>query len=162
MFEGWRHDFPAFFAHVGPRPSPEYSIDRWPNKDGNYEPGNVRWATREEQGSNKSNNRHILLNGAQVTMAKAVSILNVKIGQLDNWLGGFPSSKRMQSLMATVTVEECRGPYTKHPNPRREKLGRMAYENFLHRLPPRGTGWGWESLNKHQRESWMKAVEVTK
>lgn len=49
----WRHDFPAFLAHVGRRPSPQYSIDRYPNNDGNYEPDNVRWATGKEQQANR-------------------------------------------------------------------------------------------------------------
>ena|SRR3990167_225988 len=48
-----RGGFAAFLAHIGPRPSKDHSLDRWPNPDGNYEPGNVRWATREEQAANK-------------------------------------------------------------------------------------------------------------
>jgi hypothetical protein len=45
--------FEQFLAEVGLRPSPEHSLDRWPNNDGNYEPGNVRWATKEQQVSNR-------------------------------------------------------------------------------------------------------------
>lgn len=44
----WRNSFERFFADVGPKPSPELTFDRI-NNDGNYEPGNVRWATRTEQ-----------------------------------------------------------------------------------------------------------------
>ena len=49
----WLHDFEAFAAHVGPRPSPAHSIDRYPDKDGPYAPGNVRWATGVEQQRNR-------------------------------------------------------------------------------------------------------------
>jgi hypothetical protein len=48
----WINDYPAFLAHIGRRPSPEHSIDRIDN-DGNYEPGNVRWATPKEQRNNQ-------------------------------------------------------------------------------------------------------------
>jgi hypothetical protein len=50
--EEWRNDFAAFFAHVGLRPSPKHSIERVCN-DGDYEPGNVRWATAQEQARNR-------------------------------------------------------------------------------------------------------------
>jgi hypothetical protein len=52
--EEWRQSFQAFYAYVGPKPSPTHSIDRYPNKDGHYEPGNVRWATPQEQGRNRN------------------------------------------------------------------------------------------------------------
>lgn len=45
-------NFDEFLAHVGLKPSPEYSLDRIDN-DGHYEVGNLRWATLEEQLSNR-------------------------------------------------------------------------------------------------------------
>jgi hypothetical protein len=56
----WRNDPWAFaediLREIGPRPAGKdehgralYSLDRWPDNDGNYEPGNVRWGTRSEQ-----------------------------------------------------------------------------------------------------------------
>lgn len=47
----WRNSFEAFITDVGKRPGPGYSIDRKDN-DGDYAPGNVRWATRVEQMNN--------------------------------------------------------------------------------------------------------------
>jgi hypothetical protein len=45
--------FEEFFAEVGLRPSPSHSIDRYPNSEGHYQPGNVRWATKTEQRVNQ-------------------------------------------------------------------------------------------------------------
>lgn len=53
----WVKDFMAFFTYVGPRPTPQHSLDRYPNKEGNYEPGNVRWATKQEQSANRGPHR---------------------------------------------------------------------------------------------------------
>jgi hypothetical protein len=52
--EEWQTDFWAFLAHVGLKPSPDHSIDRYPDRDGNYEPGNVRWATQADQTNNRT------------------------------------------------------------------------------------------------------------
>lgn len=54
----WRASFPAFLAHVGRRPGPEFSIDRIDNERG-YEPGNVRWATRSVQRHNQRRRSHV-------------------------------------------------------------------------------------------------------
>jgi len=48
----WLYDFPAFYDHIGPKPSDAHSVDRINNNLG-YQPGNVRWATAEEQANNR-------------------------------------------------------------------------------------------------------------
>ncbi len=45
--------FIEFFKELGKKPSPKHTLDRWPNNDGNYEPGKVRWATRIQQTHNR-------------------------------------------------------------------------------------------------------------
>lgn len=47
--------FEEFLFAVGPKPSPQHTVDRYPNNDGHYESGNVRWATKEEQANNRRN-----------------------------------------------------------------------------------------------------------
>jgi hypothetical protein len=54
----WRESFQAFLDDVGERPMGK-TLDRFPNKDGNYEPGNTRWATDVEQHQNMRNNRYL-------------------------------------------------------------------------------------------------------
>lgn len=49
----WLESFENFYADMGPRPSPEHSIDRFPNNDGDYKTGNCRWATKSEQAYNR-------------------------------------------------------------------------------------------------------------
>jgi hypothetical protein len=53
----WKDSFKNFLVDVGLRPSSDFSIDRFPDNNGNYEPGNVRWATGKQQRANRRDSR---------------------------------------------------------------------------------------------------------
>lgn len=60
--------FSAFLADMGEAPEGK-SLDRWPDKDGNYSVGNCRWATSVEQGRNTSQNRMVTHEGRTMTLS---------------------------------------------------------------------------------------------
>jgi hypothetical protein len=79
MSEEFRNSFVAFFQHVGPRPGPDFSLDRIDNSLG-YTRGNLRWATLTEQNNNRTCGRRILVDGVTDCVAAHCRRLGIKPG----------------------------------------------------------------------------------
>lgn len=76
--ERWM-DFPNFLTDMGRKPLPDLSIERI-NNDGNYEPGNCKWGTTDEQRNNQRNNRKIEIGGVTANLFQWLSQYQVKKG----------------------------------------------------------------------------------
>ena len=75
MCKEWREDYMAFLSYMGPKPE-GYSLDRIDN-NGNYEPGNCRWATPKQQSANLRWNRNLEYNGEIHHIAEWARIVNI-------------------------------------------------------------------------------------
>ena len=69
----WVQSFANFLDDVPPRPSKDHQLERIDN-NGHYEPNNVRWATRFEQGRNRRNNVIVEVRGRKMCLVEAVEM----------------------------------------------------------------------------------------
>lgn len=80
----WQASFEQFRADVGEPPTSRHSLDRYPNNNGDYEPGNVRWATASQQARNKRNSVHIEIDGTKIGLADAAEQFGIAYDTLHN------------------------------------------------------------------------------
>lgn len=65
--------FEKFLEDMGRKPDPLMELDRI-NNDGNYEPGNCRWATKQEQMRNRSNTPRFPYRGEMKALTELLEI----------------------------------------------------------------------------------------
>lgn len=94
--ERW-HLFVSFLADIGPKPSDAHSLDRFPNPAGNYESGNVRWATAKEQANNwTTRNRFVSFGGETLGLQEWAARLGLTRESLrDRLAAGWPVERAL-------------------------------------------------------------------
>ena len=146
--ERWRNSFEAFIEDMGPRPSPAHSLDR-KNNDGDYEPDNCRWATAQEQASNRSTNRTITACGRTMLLKEWAKALGADpttiLGRLDR--GWDPT----RAVTAPPRRQRQRRQRFLRHNGRRLRLHEWARE----------TGLTAATIHKRLRRGWSVARSLT-
>lgn len=97
--------FENFLEDMGKRPFEGASIDRVDN-DGDYCPGNCRWATRTEQGRNKRNTRRFEFQGQSLTLPEWAEKLGIKQRTLSSRLYAYGWSVEMAFTTPVMTQSE--------------------------------------------------------
>jgi hypothetical protein len=73
----WQNSFENFLADMGKRPSLKHTLDRYPDKNGDYEPGNCQWRTRKEQARNTRQNRLLTHKGKTLCIGEWAEKLGI-------------------------------------------------------------------------------------
>jgi hypothetical protein len=110
--------FQCFYADMGPRPSPDHSLDRI-NNDGPYAPWNCRWATRSEQQRNRRDSVMITHNGETLTLYEWAE----RIGR--------PSHLIYSRLQGGMTIEDALSPADRTPRGREVTGAKLTDEAVI-------------------------------
>lgn len=84
VYPAWIDDFQAFYDYVSKLEhfgEEGYTLDRIDN-NGNYEPGNLRWADNKTQAQNKRNNHIVEYNGVEMTLSQAAELSGISYSAL--------------------------------------------------------------------------------
>lgn len=101
----WVDSFEAFYEHIGPRPD-GCSLDRI-DTDGHYEPGNVRWATWEQQAQNRRDTWVVEINGRRfLSVERAARAHEVSATTVVRWCDGYVDARR--SMKRVPPKDGCR------------------------------------------------------
>lgn len=102
----WRDDFMAFYNELGPRPSPNHSVDRI-NNDRGYEPGNCRWALPTVQANNTRATHIVTFRGERRALADWARHFGVRRRVLYYRLilAKWPVERAFENLTASVAEQ---------------------------------------------------------
>lgn len=97
------HGLNNFIKDMGFQPSPELTLDRI-NNDGDYEPGNCRWATAEQQANNRRNNRKVTWNGVTRNLGQWAKLQGIPSSVLTKRLNRLKWS--VEKALTTPTAKQ--------------------------------------------------------
>lgn len=132
----WK-SFRNFLEDMGNAPGPEYSVDRYPNTNGNYEPNNCRWATREEQNNNTRRNVFYEHEGETITHSQLARKIGIKKTTLTHRLNNGMSFEQATTQPLKVERTYTHEGQTKTLREWADHLG-MGYNTLYQRVAQKG------------------------
>ena len=107
MCPSWVESFAAFLRDMGLKPDPTYSLDRI-DPNGDYVPGNCRWAPPAVQARNKRNVRWYLFQGEYVVLAEVAARLGISRDQARSLerRGCLPAEPAHRGALAAIAFHQ--------------------------------------------------------
>ena len=101
----WRNSFTAFLADMGKRPTSKHQLDRFPDNNGDYRPGNCRWVIRKYNMRNKRSNRRLAFDGKSLCVSEWAELTGICFGTIHSRLArGWSIEQALTSPVEPLSV----------------------------------------------------------